>query len=281
MICYQFCSAHHKVLVRILPFENKRANNKLMAQKVEISLKWTLVNDLIPWSGSYRSIMWAHEFHLSLLQRTMYRLYCCSHKTNSMQTSPPKVAEENPLSLSRGAVSNLCHWNYNWHSSGSLPSPPTKQKDSRLGKEPSQSHTKTLHYSDTSQHRAWELDSAVQCKNTALPTRKKNSSPFLLTGFSKTLHSRPHFFPSPRVGIVTHVMIHHNCLVFSCLGSRMRQKHMQPWWGKVTCQHNAVVFPTPFILQNTYWMKTSFALHTYQHQYSRLSIWEKPPNVEN
>lgn len=79
-----------------------------------------------------------------------------------------------------------------------------------MGQEPSQSLTKTLHHSDTSQHKAWELDSAVQCKNAAFLIRKKFLSLSLNRKNVRVLkNTAGYYFPSPCVGIVTDVMTHH------------------------------------------------------------------------
>lgn len=209
-IYYWFCSAHHKVLERILPFENKRINNKIMAQKVEISLKWTLVNETTLFLDQvviYRSLCGSLHSSSACCREPGTLCTAAVMKPIACKTSPSKVVEKDPCHCQEGLFPIPCQRDYNWHSSGSHPSAPTKQEDSRTGQEPSQSLTKTLHHSDTSQHKAWELGSAVQCKNTAFPIRK-HCSPFFLTGRTSKFCKTDYFFSSSCVGIVTDVMTH-------------------------------------------------------------------------
>lgn len=181
----------------------------------------------------------------------MYLLYCCSHETNSMQKSPlQKWQKKTTVIVKRGC--------FQFHASRTttdtaLEAIQAHQQSRRTaGRAKSQARALpkhcTIQIPASTEARSWTL----QYRAKTLPfLLGKNCYPFLLTGrisgFWKRLQPRPNFFP-PLVLVLWQMSWHTiSCLVFSWPVSGMRQKHVQPWWGKVTCQHNAVVFPTPLI----------------------------------
>lgn len=140
-------------------------------------------------------------------------------KPIACKTSPPKVAEKDHCHCQEGLFPIPCQQDYNDTALEAIQAHQQSRRTAGWAKSQARASPKhcTIQIPASTEPRSWTLQYSAKTLPFLLG---KNSSPFLLTGripgFWKTLQPRPHFFPSPCVGIVTDVMIHHQLfLVFS------------------------------------------------------------------